>query len=106
MSSNPLTTILNAKEDLDTVYEKMCTAKTEWRNIGLGLMINPDTLGAIDKDFPLDCDKALRKMLKVWFDTKEPTWEKLCKCLHQDTVSRNALAAEIQDYVIEGMIHY
>ena len=101
MSSNPLTTILNAKEDLDTVYEKLFTARTEWEKIGLSLKINPHTLGAINVNCPGDCDKALRKMLKVWFDTEECTWEKLCNCLRKEAVMRNVLAAEIHDYVIE-----
>ncbi len=101
MSLNPLTTILNAKKDLDTVYEKVFDAKKEWEKIGLGLKLNPDTLGAIGEECPSNSDKALLKMLKVWFDTKEPTWEKLCKCLCKNTVSRNVLAAEIHDYVIE-----
>ena len=100
-SSQPLTIILNGEEDLDTVYGKVFPARTLWNNIGLGLKINPDTLGAINVDCPGDCDKALRKMLGVWFDTKNPTWEKLCKCLCKNTVSRKVLADEIQDYVIK-----
>ncbi len=102
MSSNPLTTILNVEEDLDTVYEKLCTAKTKWKNIGMGLKISPSKLDEIDKNCPLDCDEALQKMLKVWFDTtKEPTWEKLCKCLCKVSVAQNVLAEKIQDYVIQ-----
>ncbi len=103
MSSNPLTTILNAKEDLNTVYEKLFPARTEWEKIGLSLKINPNTLDAINFDCPGDCDKALRKMLKAWFDTKECTWEKLCSCLRncKEAVMRYVLAAEIHDYVIE-----
>ncbi len=102
MSSNPLTTILNAKEDFDTVYEKLFPARKEWEKIGLSLKINPDTLGAINVDCPGDCDKALRKMLEVWFDTEECTWEKLCSCLRncKEAVMINVLA-EIHDYVIE-----
>ncbi len=97
MSSNPLTTILNAKEDLYTVYDKLFSARTEWEKIGMGLEINPDTLAAIDMDCPANCDKAFYRMLKVWFDMLEkPTWEKLCRCLRKETVMRNSLAAEIE----------
>ncbi len=104
--SNPLTTILN-KEDLDTVYDKVFPARTEWYNIGLGLKIHPDTLDTIDEECREKSDKALLKMLKVWFDTKKPTWEKLCNCLHKDKVMRNVLADEIQDYVIQqGMVSF
>ena len=95
MSSNlnPLATILKVEEDLNTVYEKLCPAKTKWESIGMGLKINSSKLDEIDKNCPFDCDKALKKMLKVWFDTtKEPTWKKLCKCLCKVTVAQNVLA--------------
>ncbi len=105
MSSNPLTTILNAKEDLDTVYEKLISASTEWKKIGLGLKIDPNTLAAIHTDCPSNCEKALLEMLEVWFNTKEPTWEKLRLCLCKKTVMRNTLAAEIHDYVLEKGIY-
>ena len=100
-SSQPLTIILNGEEDLDTVYEQVFPARTVWNNIGLGLKLSYGTLGAIDEECRGKSDKALRKMLEVWFDTKKPTWEKLCKCLRKNTVSRNVLADEIQDYVIK-----
>ncbi len=106
---NPLTIILNAEEDLYTVYEKVLPAKSGWNNIGFGLKLNFDTLSAIDEECRGKSDKALHKMLKVWFDTKKPTWEKLCNCLRKVTVSRNVLADKIQDYVIkqaEGMFIY
>ncbi len=106
MSSNPLTTILNAKEDLDTVYGELISASAEWKNIGLGLKIDPNTLAAIHTDCPSDCKKALLEMLEVWFNTKEPTWEKLCLCLRKKTVMRNTLAAEIHDYVLEKGIYF
>ncbi len=103
MSSSPLTTILKGEEDLDTVYEKVFPARTVWNNIGLGLRLSPDTLGAIEVECHGKSDNALRKMLKIWFDTKKPTWEKLCNCLRKTTVSRNVLADEIQDYV-QGVV--
>ena len=101
--SSLLTNILEGEEDLDTVYEKVFPARTEWNNIGLGLGLSINTLSAIDDECRGNSNKALRKMLEIWFNTKKPTWEKLCNCLRKMTVSRNVLADKIQDYV-QGVV--
>ena len=101
--SSLLTTILEGEEDLNTVYEKVFPARTVWSNIGLGLGLSYNTLDAIEVECRGKSDKALRKMLENWFNTKKPTWEKLCNCLRKTTVSRNVLAGEIQDYV-QGVV--
>ena len=90
----------------------MFKARTEWRNIGMTLGVDHNTLFAIDRKYSSDPDYCLREMLAHCLDSPDSltwahrikatdslTWGHLCKTLRHDSVRRNDVADEIEGSV-------
>ena len=76
-------------DDLPTLYERLFPARAKWRNIGLKLKVEPDTLKAIASKHnnPDDC---LREMLtKRLQAVGSLSWREVCNCLRSRIVDRN-----------------
>ena len=93
---------LTAK-DLPTVYDNLYDARTKWREIGMQLKLDKDTLQCIESETESQDhnSKCLRKMLTHHLEAVECplTWELLCDCLRSPTVSRNDVAEKIEQWL-------
>ncbi len=85
-------------DDLPTLYERLFPARAKWRNIGLKLKVEPDTLEAIASKHnnPDDC---LREMLtKRLQAVGSLSWREVCNCLRSPIVDRNDVAEKIEEW--------
>ena len=92
-------------DDLSAAYEKLYDARTKWREIGMQLKLDKDTLQCIDSETESHDhnSKCLRKMLTHRLEAVQCplTWEMLCDCLRANTVGRNDVAEKIEQWMGE-----
>ena len=63
--------------------------------LGLHLKLRPSTLEAIETDFPSDCDRRRREVVKKWMSsTHTPCWWHLTKALRE--IGMGGLAKKIE----------
>ena len=70
----------------------------DWEDIGLCLGLGPGQLDIIKTDYPSDCQKCFREMIKVWFRQQvdpPPSWSALIEAL--DDLGQNSLAQNLRD---------
>lgn len=84
--------------DLYKVKNELWNARTKWKDLGLELMISPDTLEATAIKYHGDPGNCLREMLADWLrGSGEPprTWSSIVSALKKvDTLG--AIAEEIE----------
>ena len=83
--------------DLIKVQKAIWESRTDWYDIGLGLLVSPDTLDAIQKDHRDISKTCFREMLKVWLRRAEPkpTWTELATVLRSPMVGYEHLAEQL-----------
>ena len=83
-------------EDLADVMKETWETKSSWYNIGVCLLISPDTLDTIEKEHQC-VDTCFREMLKTWLRASypRPTWTKLAEALRSPMVGYESLADEL-----------
>ena len=102
--------------DYQEVYERLIGVSAKWRDLGLALGVDFNTLCAIDIKYRGDVQDCLREMIDKRLQSGGPlSWGDLCDCLRSPSVKRCAcdVAAEIEqemgkliilaDYVIMVM---
>lgn len=83
-----------SKNDLVTVRGALLPAAIKWYDIGLELLIPPDTLDTIQSDKNDKSSLCLREMLKICLD-KKPTWKMLIDALRTPAVNDQSLADDL-----------
>ena len=68
--------------DIDNhVVEKWAT---KWKQLGSQLKIGESVIRIIDYNYPTDCERCCREMLRRWQEeTAHPTWKVLISALDQ-----------------------
>ena len=69
--------------DLCFVQRAVWDARSKWYDVGVELLVSPDTLDAIKKNERGICEACFREMLKEWLRRPKPcsTWAELAKAL-------------------------
>ncbi len=85
-------------DSLQTLLNKLWSAKSEWYNIGLGLGLSADELNSIDQKErkPGIC---LREVLFEWLKKRNPRKSQLIEALRQPCVGYEQLAEELDTWV-------
>ena len=83
--------------DLRAVQRAVWDARSKWYDIGVELLVSPDTLDAIKEDKCGDCDACFREMLKEWLRRPEPrpTWTELAQALKSQVIGYGHLADKL-----------
>ena len=78
-----------------------------WRELGIRLLQEKDInkLNIIKENHPSNIERCCDEMIKHWLDVDtEASWDKLIRALKQ--IEQNALAAEIKQDVVKGILQY
>ena len=67
---------------------------TRWYRLGLELGIDQEDMDIIEDDCKRDAEEALRKTLKLWLKTEEPTWRKMIAALRK--IGENNVACKLE----------
>ena len=84
-------------KDLRIVQKAVWDARSKWYDVGVELLISPDTLDAIKENERYNCDACFREMLKEWLRRPEPrpTWAELTEALKSPVIGYGHLADKL-----------
>ncbi len=83
-------------KEFNVVFEEAFIAREQWKNIGLQLDVDYQTLNVIKRDHHI-VDDCFQEMLKKWLTGNgERTWNKLACALENKTVGFTDLADNIK----------
>ena len=84
-------------KDLRIVQKAVWDARSKWYDVGVELLVSPDTLDAIKENERYVCESCFREMLKEWLRRTEPrpTWTELAKALKSPVIGYGHLADEL-----------
>ena len=87
-----------SSEDLSKVFSTLYEARTNWRNIGLGIGIDPTTIEAIGIKNRDDVNDCFRELLLTWLrkGSSKCTWATLASVLKSETVGLGWLSEEVR----------
>ena len=83
--------------DLRAVQRAVWDARSKWYDVGVELLVSPDTLDVIEEDKRGVCDTCFREMLKEWLRRPKPrpTWVELAEALRAPTIGYGHLADKL-----------
>ena len=83
--------------DLRAVQRAVWDARSKWYDVGVELLISPDTLDAIKENEHYVCEACFREMLKQWLrrSNPRPTWAELAEALRSPMIGYGHLANKL-----------
>ncbi len=85
-------------KEFKVVFEEAFFAREQWKNIGLQLDVDYQTLNVIKHEHSHIVDDCFQDMLKKWLTGNgEKTWSKLARALENQTVGFANLADNVKE---------